>query len=129
MSFLPDYDILEYLGFDMAKIKPKKWTEVYPQGTLEGDEEARFFKSLARNPKYDWRSTAAIAKESGLGQRRVEEIISKYLKKNMVFQSPSNEDHWGYWERVPHMLPEEYRSASDADKDKRIRREAYKRGD
>lgn len=113
----------------MAKIKPKKWTEVYPQGTLEGDEEARFFKSLARNPKYDWRSTAAIAKESGLGQRRVEEIISKYLKKNMVFQSPSNEDHWGYWERVPHMLPEEYRSASDADKDKRIRREAYKRGD
>lgn len=113
----------------MAKIKPKKWTEVYPQGTAEGDEEARFFKSLARNPKYDWRSTAAIAKESGLDQRRVEEIISKYLKKSMVFQSPSNEDHWGYWERVPHMLPEEYRSASDADKDKRIRRESEKRGD
>lgn len=129
MSFLPDYDIMEYLDFHMAKIKPKRWTEVYPQGTKEGDEEARFFRSLARNPKYDWRSTAAIAKESGLNQRRVEEIIAKYLKKNMVFQSPSNDEHWGYWERVPHMLPNEYRSASDADKEKRIKRAAEKRGD
>ena len=119
---------MEYLGAHMAKIKPKKWTDVYPHGTKEGDEEARFFKSLARHPKYDWRSTAAIAKESGLGHERVEQIIAKYLKKNIVFQSPSNEEHWGYWERVPHMIPQEYRSASDSDKDRRIRR-ASKRGD
>jgi hypothetical protein len=65
-----------------VKIKPKKWTEVYPQGTPEGDEEARFFKSLARHPKYDWRSTAAIAKESGLTHTRVEQIIAKYLKSS-----------------------------------------------
>jgi hypothetical protein len=112
----------------MAKIKPRKWTEVYPQGTPEGDEEARFFRSLARHPKYEWRSTAAIAKESGLPQKRVEEIISKYLKRNMVFQSPSNEEHWGYWERVPQMVPDEYMTASDSDKGRRIRR-ASKRGD
>ena len=62
----------------MAKIKPKKWTDVYPVGTKEGDEEARFFRSLARHPKYDWRSTAAISKESGLSPKRVEEIIAKY---------------------------------------------------
>lgn len=110
------------------KIKPKKWTEVYPQGTPEGDEEARFFKSLARHPKYDWRSTAAIAKESGLTHTRVEQIIAKYLKKNIVLQSPSNEEHWGYWERVPDMIPNEYQSASDADKHKRIKR-ASKKGD
>jgi len=111
-----------------VKIKPKKWTDVYPQGTLEGDEEARFFRSLARHPKYDWRSTAAIAKESGLSHTRVEQIIAKYLKKHMVFQNPTNEDNWGYWERVPHMIPDAYQSASDADKDMRIRR-ATKRGD
>lgn len=122
-------DIMEHLVAHMAKIKPKKWTEVYPQGTREGDEEARFFKSLARHIKYEWRSTAAIAKESGLDKRRVEEIAAKYMKRHMVFQSESNEEHWGYWERVPHMLPDEYKSASDADKDKRIRREAEKRGD
>ena len=128
-SFVDDhYDIMEYLGAHMAKIKPRKWTDVYPQGTPEGDEEARFFRSLARHPKYDWRSTAAIAKESGLGQKRVEQIIAKYLKRNMVFQSPSNEEHWGYWERVPHMIPNEYMSASDSDKDRRIRK-ASKRGD
>jgi hypothetical protein len=58
----------------------------------------------------------------------VEEIISKYLKRNMVFQSSSNEEHWGYWERVPHVVPDEYMTASDSDKDRRIRR-ASKRGD
>lgn len=104
----------------MAKIKPKKWTEVYPAGTKEGDEETRFFRSLARNPKYDWRSAAAVAKESGLTISRVEEIISKYFKLNMVFQNPKNEDHWGYWERVPHMLPDEYISISDSDKISRL---------
>jgi len=119
---------MEYLGEGMSKIRPKKWTEVYPYGTKEGDEEARFFRSLARHPKYDWRSTAAIAKESGLSLKRVEEIIGKYLKKSMVFQNPSNDDQWGYWERVPSMVPDEYLSASDADKEKRLKR-ASKRGD
>lgn len=106
----------------MTKIRPKRWTDAYPHGTPEGDEEARFFKSLARHPKYEWRSTAALAKESGLTKKRVEEIVGKYLKLNMVFQNPNNEDEWGYWERVPQMLPERYVSASDADKEKRIRR-------
>lgn len=112
----------------MSKIRPKKWTEVYPHGTQEGDEEARFFKSLARHPKYEWRSTAALAKESGLTHKRVEEIISKYLKANIVFQSPKNEEEWGYWERVPHMVPDKYMSVSDADKDRRIRRAADRNG-
>ena len=106
----------------MSKIKPKKWTDVYPVGSKEGDEEARFFKSLARNPKYEWRSTAALAKESGLSPKRVEEIIAKYIKLNMVFQNPKNEDHWGYWERVLHMLPDSYLSVSDSDKRKRVER-------
>lgn len=38
----------------------------------------------------------------------------------MIFQNPRNEDHWGYWERVSHMLPDKYISVSDADKRKRI---------
>lgn len=104
----------------MNKIKPKKWTDVYPAGTKEGDEEIRFFKSLARHPKYDWRSVAAVAKESGLEKKRVEEIILKYFKLNMVYQNPKNEDHWGYWERVPHVLPDQYISISDSDKKSRI---------
>lgn len=106
----------------MSKIKPKKWTEVYPVGTREGDEEARFFRSLARHPKYEWRSVAAISKESGLSKDRTEHIISKYFKLKMVFQNPKNEDHWGYWERVPDMLPDEYVSISDKDKLDRIGR-------
>jgi hypothetical protein len=102
------------------KINPKKWIEVYPVGTKEGDEEAKFFRALARNPKFDWRSTAAISKESNLPKKRVEEIILKYYKLGMVFQNPKNEDHWGYWERVPHMLPEKKESICESDKNKRI---------
>lgn len=104
------------------KIKPKKWTEVYPVGTKEGDEEARFFKVLARNPKYEWRSTAALSKEGNITKKRVEEIISKYYKLGIVFQNPKNEDHWGYWERVPHLLPEDKQSISKNDKNQRIER-------
>lgn len=106
----------------MSKIRPKKWADVYPQGTREGDEEARFFRSLARNPKYEWRSTAALAKESALTLKRVEDIIAKYLKMKMVFQNPRNDEHWGYWERVPHMIPDSDISVSDDDKEKRISR-------
>lgn len=104
----------------MTKIKPKKWTETYPAGTEEGNEEIKFFKSLARHPKYEWRSIAAISKESGLSSKRVEEIMVKYFKLKMVFQNPRNEDQWGYWERLPQLLPEAYISVSDYDKKNRI---------
>lgn len=100
--------------------KPKKWIEVYPQGTKEGDEEQRFFISLARNPKYEFRSVEAVAKEAKLPLARVEQIIAKYYKKNMIIQNPKNEEQWAYWERVPHLLPPENISAGNQDKKRRI---------
>lgn len=105
----------------MAKIKPKKWFELCPFGTKKGNEESKFFKSIARHPKYEWRSVAAISKESGLTKETVEKIIQKYFKLGVVFQNPKNEDHWGYWERVPQMLPNSKSSVSDEDKKNRIR--------
>ena len=100
--------------------KPKKWTQVYPQGTKAGDEEQKFFIALARHPKYDFRSTSAIAKETGLSKDRVEEIVSKYINKGMVFQNPKNEEQWGYWERCPQMLASNTGSITKADQNKRI---------
>jgi hypothetical protein len=44
------------------KIKPKKWIDLYPVGTKEGDEESRFFKILARNTKYEKNSHYNIEK-------------------------------------------------------------------
>jgi len=102
--------------------KLKKWTDVYPQGSKEGDEEQAFFISLARNPKWQWRSTAAIAKESNLSKERVEELLNKYYKKGMVFQNPANEDQWGYWERVPEMLPKDDDSITTKDHKDRIKK-------
>ena len=99
---------------------PPKWVNVYPQGTKEGDEEQLVFISLARNPKYEWRSVATIAKESGLSKERVEEILAKYYKKGMVFQSNKNEDLWAYWERVPQLVYDDQGSVSDKDKKNRV---------
>ena len=99
---------------------PPKWTSIYPQGTKEGDEEQGFFIALSRSAKWQWRSTAQLSKEAKLTKERVDEILQKYWKKGMVFQSPTNEDHWGYWERVPEMLPKEEESITDKDHNDRI---------
>lgn len=104
----------------MSKKKPPQWYNVY-----EGNDEAKFFRGLNRSSKYTWRSTSALSSESGLSKMRVEEIVLKYLYdgKNplgMVLQSPTNEDHWGYWERVPELLHKTVSSISNEDKKNRI---------
>ena len=99
---------------------PPKWEYVYPHGTKDGDEEQKVFIVLARNPKYKWRSVAQMAKETGLSKERVEEILAKYWNKGMVFQDPKNDEHWGYWERVPDMVPKEKKSLARKDQDDRI---------
>lgn len=103
--------------------KPKKWTEVYPYGTKEGDEEAKFFKALARHHKYDYRSVGALINDTGLTRERIEEIIDKYankIKPPLVYAHPSNEDHWAYWERCPDRLQDDKRNISQKDQDNRV---------
>lgn len=98
------------------KKKPAKWTDVY-----QNDDEQNFFIALARHPKWNWRSTASIAKESGLSKEKTEELIIKYYKKGMVFQNPANEDQFGYWQRVPEMLPKDEGSITEKDHLDRIK--------
>ena len=103
--------------------KPKKWTEVYPYGTKEGDEEARFFRALARHPKYQYRSTPSIIKDAGISKQRCEEIIDKYATKispPLLYPHATNDDHWGYWERCEDRLNDDKRDISKKDKDSRV---------
>ena len=105
----------------MGKVKkPPKWTSVYPQGTKEGDEEQVFFIALGRHPKWEWRSVPQLSKETGLTEKRVEELINKYYKKGIIFQNPKNEIYWGYWERVPEYLPKDTGSITGKDQKHRI---------
>lgn len=103
-----------------TKKNPPKWINVYPQGTKEGNEEQKMFISLARHPKYEWRSISALSAESGLSKKRVEEILSKYYNKGMIFQNPKNEEQWGYWERVPQMLKDDNDSIVQKEQNNRI---------
>lgn len=104
------------------KNSPPKWTQVYPQGTKEGDEEQRFFIALARHQKFEWRSVAALVKESKLSTERVEEIIQKYHQDapGMIVNSPQNPANWGYWERVKNSLSTSAPSLTKKDQKARI---------
>lgn len=112
-----NYSGVPFFNFKENKM-PARWTEVYPQGTREGDEEQRFFIAIARNPEHTWRSIAALAKETGLTTLRIEQIIAKYHKKNMVFENSAG--NWGYWERNPSKLQDSQGSIADEDHKKRI---------
>lgn len=96
---------------------PEKWYNVYPQGTKTGDEEQKFFISLTRHPKFTWRSIAAISKETGLSQDRVDQIIDKYFDRGIIIQSPSNPDNYGYWENHLDLLEKDKKSISEEDKE------------
>ena len=106
--------------------KPPKWTQVYPQGTPAGDEEQRFFISLERHKKFIFRSVAQLAKETRLTKERIEQIIQKYARRNMVFQNPKNEDQWGYWERCPKLLKSDEISLSRKDQKDRMEKSEEK---
>jgi hypothetical protein len=100
-----------------------KWTEKYPQGTKEGDEELVFFICLARHPKYVWRSAKGISSDINIPVERVEQIIEKYYKLGMIIPSPTNEDNWGYWERVPASnLPKKVQTVLQKDHKDRMRK-------
>ena len=61
-----------------------------------------------------------LAYETGMTKRRVEEIIAKYESTGMVFNNPTNDEMWGYWERVPEALPLETKTISAHDKEQRL---------
>ena len=95
------------------------WTEIYPQGTTQGSEEQKFFISLARDPKYKFKSPNTIHKETKLPIERVEGIIDKYVALNMIIQNPNNQETYAYWENVPDLIPKE-KSITKTDQDNRI---------
>ncbi len=101
--------------------KLSKWSQIYPQGTKEGDEEQRFFITISRG-KYNFLSVAQIAQKSGLTKERVEDIIEKYYSLHIVLQNPENEDQWAYWERCVELVPESKSSISQSDKQIRLKK-------
>jgi len=99
----------------------KTWTEFYPQGTKEGDEEQGFFIAISRHLKWKWRSVAQLSKEAKLSKQRTEEIIQKYYKNGVILQCPTNDDMWGYWENHLDMLPKASTTATQDDHKQRLK--------
>lgn len=105
--------------------KPQKWHEVY-----RGDEEKNVFvgkdgtSGLIRakdkeGKRFEWRSTDALARESGLSKKRVEEILDHWCKKGVVRQHSKDPEKWGYWEIVgapkddPDVVAEDHKQRVD----------------
>lgn len=98
-----------------------KWWQVY-----SNDEEKRLFvgkdgsTGLVRSPDYEWRSTDALAKESGLSKRRTEEILDKFHKRGVVLQHSKDPEKWGYWERVKPNANDPKPTVAEEDQKKRV---------
>lgn len=104
--------------------KPKKWHQVYPTGTPQGDKESKFFRALSRS-SFNYVSTMQIATASGLSREDVEVIIEKYatqIDPPLIYAHEENDDTWCYWERDPSVIKPKKKSISATDMDNRIRR-------
>lgn len=105
----------------MAKSEEsKEWYDNYCN-----DDELFFFvgrdkKSGLVRSDFDYRSVAALIKESGLTEQRVEQILNKYLKKGLVIQSTNKIDHYAYWRLAKNQGGEKKKSLAQSDKDKRM---------
>ena len=76
----------------------KKWYDIYPKGTAEGDIEEKIFKILTRNRKWKFRSVLGISKELKIKEQVIEKMILKYSNLGIILQNPQNHLQWGYWE-------------------------------
>jgi hypothetical protein len=105
----------------MSQKSPKKWWECY-----NGDEEKRFFvgkdgsSGLCRKADFDWRSTEALSRESGLSKARVEQIIDKYHKAGIVVQHAKDPEKWAYWEKVNNSTAQSKAGTVEEDQKNRI---------
>ena len=103
------------------KNKIPKWYDLVDNTKPEGEVESKIFIALSRNPKWSWRSVSALAKETGLENITVEEVLYKYYKVGIVLQHTRNNDQWAYWENLrADDLPEEQISLNELDKIIRI---------
>lgn len=87
--------------------KPPSWSNVYPQGTKEGEKERLFFICLSRDKSKIWKSVYTISQETNLSHEEVEKIISKYIKLFMVLQNPNDDNLWAYHENINFKIKEE----------------------
>jgi hypothetical protein len=107
---------------------PPYWSDVYPQGTAEGDEEFLFFDALSRHGSA-FVSTGQLVRATGLSAQRVEELVEKYFNKGMIYPSEEYEDRWCYWERAPGLVPQPGKSLVEKDHEERIVRAIFDMGE
>lgn len=105
----------------MSQKTLKKWWAVYAN-----DEEKRFFvgkdgnSGLCRNTEFDWRSTEALARESGLSKAKIEIIIDKYHKAGIVVQHAKDPEKWGYWEKCSSTVTSSTKDVTKDDQQARV---------
>lgn len=105
---------------------PKKWWQSHAN-----DEERRVFvgtdgkSGLVRSKDFNWRTLKSLANESGLTEKRVEEILAKHMKTGLVVQHASG-DKFGYWERVVPEIANPVPGTIEKDQQDRMKKAAKK---
>jgi len=91
----------------IAVIAPDKWHKIYRTDEekcvfVGKDGQSGLIRAVDKTTgkRFEWRSTDALARESGLSKKRVEEILEYYCNKKIVRQHSKDPEKWGYWEVV-----------------------------
>lgn len=82
-------------GLLKNKVKPDThfWYNVY-----KNDDERKFFTSLSRNTRWNWRGIDGIQKDTNLSSARIGEIKRRY--SHLIVDNPREQGQFAYWERV-----------------------------
>lgn len=75
----------------------KKWWEV-----ARTQDEMDLFNSLARHPKYAWRSGTSLLNELNWDAEKFKRIVSPYLQNSMISVQKKLDGSFcfAYWERI-----------------------------
>ena len=74
----------------------KKWWEV-----ATTRDEVNLFTSIARNPKYDWRTLNSLLNELGWDKERMDSVMKPFLHNKMILTKQTKKGmSIAYWERV-----------------------------
>lgn len=82
--------------FNESTEQRRKWWEIACT-----QDEVDLFTSIARNPKYDWRSVSGIIKELGWEKEKIDQVLKPFINNRMIIAKQTKKGmSIAYWERI-----------------------------
>ena len=78
----------------------RKWWEI-----AATQDEVDLFTCIARNPKFNWRSIAGVAKELEWDKAKIDQVLKPFIQNRMIIAKSNKKGmSIAYWERIKEEL-------------------------